>query len=306
MYVYLLAGQNLELSEKEVEGFLKSQDIDNLDTHRDNRLLFNEAHPQQLRRLAMTHEVSELIEEAEMNDFKPSINTEGSFCVRTTVLEGDKNSKEVEKNIGAQLTDEGNEVDLENPETIFKAYIINEKIYFCRLVEDIPRGLFEKRKNDKRPFSSPISLSPVLARTVVNLTGLSPGKVLFDPFCGTGGILIEAGLCGIGVEGCDIDERNVEGCRENLEFCGIINHNIVKKDFNEHLKSFNDFDAVVTDLPYGKSTKSSEDALENFIEFVNSVNMPVVFIYNESEFRGLESSFEIYMHKNLSRYIYIV
>jgi tRNA G10 N-methylase Trm11 len=47
-YTYLLAGENLELAEAELNGFLKSQDIDER-VKREGRLAETEAQPSQLR-----------------------------------------------------------------------------------------------------------------------------------------------------------------------------------------------------------------------------------------------------------------
>ena len=48
-------------------------------------------------------------------------------------------------------------------------------------------------------------------------------ETLLDPFCGTGGILIEAGILGINIIGSDIDKKLVYGCKENLNFYNINN-----------------------------------------------------------------------------------
>ena len=189
---------------------------------------------------------------------------------------------------------------------MIKAYILDEKIIIAHLIEDIDRGLFEKRKNQNRPFSSPVSLDPVLARVLVNLSGTKPGENLLDPFCGTGGILIEAGLCGIGVCGTDIKNAMVEGCRKNLEKYGVISHDIRKGKVSEALEIFDrEFSAVVTDLPYGKSSKTTESAVEDFIELVENFDGRAVFMYNEEEIYGMKADFSVYIHRNLTRHIFV-
>jgi len=49
---------------------------------------------------------------------------------------------------------------------------------------------------------------------MVNLSGAR--REVLDPFCGTGGVLIEAGLIGLEVYGFDIQQSMVEGCKEIL------------------------------------------------------------------------------------------
>ncbi|NIP34812.1 MAG: methyltransferase domain-containing protein, partial [Thermoplasmata archaeon] len=72
-----------------------------------------------------------------------------------------------------------------------------------------------------RPFSHPISLHPKYARAMVNLAKVPLGGRILDPFCGTGGVLIEAALLGYEPLGSDIDPRMVEGSRRNLEAMGL-------------------------------------------------------------------------------------
>ncbi len=190
---------------------------------------------------------------------------------------------------------------------MIKVYILNEKIILGEITEDINRGLFENRKNQKRPFSSPVSLDPVLARVLTNLSGIKPGDFLLDPFCGTGGILIEAGLCGVGACGVDVKEEMVKGCKENLEEYGIISHDIRQGEASESIKMFEkNFSAILTDLPYGQASKKTDSAVEDFLELIEDFEGEVVFMYNEASLEDYEADFSVYIHKNLTRYIYVI
>lgn len=302
-YIYLLAGEDLKLAEAELKGFLHSQSH-KTGLDRDRKLAFTEAEPGQLRRLALTHEVSQKIETSERDDLSFDYRPEGSFRIRSISLENDEDVKELEAEIGSQLQTENNSVDLENPDEDIRAYVMEEEIIIGRKIEEIPRNLFQKRKNQERPFSSPVSLDPELARVLMNLSGLKPGEHVLDPFCGTGGILIEGGLCGIGVHGTDSSEEMVEGCRENLEEYGVISHDINNMDVGDVDELVDKVDAVVTDLPYGKASRKTGKPVEKFLEIVDS-GIPAVFMYNESSLDDLEPEFEIYVHKSLTRYIYI-
>lgn len=298
-YVYRLAGDNLELAEAELRGFLRSQGIEE-EPRREGDIAITEAEPSQLKRLALVHEVSRLTARGEEPD--PDYTPEGSFAVRAEGI-----GKQVEEKLGSSLETDDNLVDLEDPDEIIKVYRWGDGRLIARLVEDIDRGLYEQRKNQNRPFSSPVSLDPVLARVLVNLSGVSPGEKLLDPFCGTGGILIEAGLCGIDVYGVDVQQEMVEGACENLEEYGIINHHIRQGDIEEIESVFDtDFDAVVTDLPYGQASRSEGDPVEVFIEKAESLADTAVFMYDGPELGGLDPDFEVYVHKNLTRYIYIL
>ena len=305
-YLYRLAGENLELAEAELEGFLRSQKIQE-NPVRSGRLAETNDEPSQLKRLALTHEVSRKICETDRNletDYIP----ESSFAVRAENLtEEDLDTREIEKDLGAHLSVEGNSVDLENPDTVVKAYVMQRKLVLGEVVEDINRGLFDGRKNQNRPFSSPISLDPVLARVLVNLSGVKPGEKLLDPFCGTGGLLIEAGLCGVGVYGADISEEMAEGCEKNLEEYGIISHSIRQGEISNVEEIFDDqnFDAIVTDLPYGKASKKTDSAVEDFLDLIEGFQGQAVFMYDEDELGDYSADFSVYIHKNLTRHIFI-
>ncbi len=304
-YAYLLAGDNLELARADLKGFLKSQNIDET-PEKTERLAFTNNEPKQLERLALTHEVTEIIERS--GNLETSYEPDGSFAVRAKNLTGENDSKEVEKSLGASLKTEKNSVDLENPEEIIKVYILNEKYIIGREVIEIDRSLFDQRKNQHRSFSSPVSLDPMLARVLVNLSEVSAGEKLLDPFCGTGGILIEAGLCGIDVHGLDIQEEMVEGTKENLEDFGILRHDVRKGRVENAVEIFDkDFDAIVTDVPYGKASKKEGSAVESFLEVAPKLNCgKIVFMSDKNEINELKPEFEVYVHKNLTRYIYII
>lgn len=303
-FIYLLAGEDLELAEAELRGFLQSQDINEVPERR-GRLAETEAEPSMLKRLAMTHEVSRKIAEIQTpSQFKQvDYRPKGKFAVRTRGIE--RNEEGLEEALGTIMSTEENEVSLDHPETIVKAYLLENKIIIGEMVQDIDRGLFQKRKNQERPFSSPISLDPVLARTLVNLSGLSRGETILDPFCGTGGILIEAGLCAISVQGTDSSKEMVKGTRKNLEEYGVINHDIKKKDISETTDNFEEADAIVTDLPYGKASLEQGDPVEEFLKKLK-LGTPAVFMYNEDSLGDYEPDFELYVHNNLTRYVYRV
>jgi len=306
-YLYLLAGENLELAKTELNGFLKSQGID--ETAKGNGKLVETAKEPmkgQLKRLALTHEVSELIERSD--ELKTDYRPEGSYAVRAFDLTGNADTKEIERKLGKELESDQNQVDLENPDETVRVYISDEKYVIGRLVEDIDRSLFEKRKNQNRPFSSPVSLDPVLARVLVNLTGVKPGGKVLDPFCGTGGILIEAGLCGIDVYGTDMQKEMVKGTKENLEEYGVLRHDIKQAEIEEVEEVFDQkFDAVVADLPYGKASKTEGNPVESFLENAPDLtNGKIVFMSDQDSINNLEPEFEIYVHKNLTRYIYML
>lgn len=307
-HAYLLAGEDLELAEHELEGFLESQQEEG-ELERESRLALAPGVMEgQLKRLALTHEVSEVIERGEIGE-APEYRPPGSFEVRAKeAAEEDHDTAGIQESYGSMLETEGNEVELDSPDESLRIYLLDDEYVLARLVTDIDRGLFDKRRNQERPFSSPVSLDPVLARVLVNLSGAEPGSHLLDPFCGTGGILIEAGLCGIGVHGMDAQDKMVEGTRENLEEYGVISHDIRQGEVKSLEEEFDrDFDAIVTDLPYGGASKVKGEPVDEFLEIAPELcDGKVVFMSNQPELGDLEPEHQIYVHKNLTRYVYIL
>lgn len=308
-YVYLLAGENLGLAAAELSGFLESQRVDP-GTDRYGRLAIA-ADPEegQLRRLGLVQEVSELLERGDTGKIEPGYSPGASFAVRAVdVNDAGHDTEALEQEVGRVLEGDDNAVDLENPEEELRLYLLEDEYLLARLVEDIDRSLFKKRGNEERPFSSPVSLDPVLARVLVNLSGAPPGSRVLDPFCGTGGILIEAGLCGIGVHGLDVQQEMVEGARENLEEYGIINHDIRQGRVSDAPGIFgHGFEAVVTDLPYGTASKVEGQPVEDLLEVAPELaGGKTVFMSDQEEINGLKPDFEFYEHKSLTRYIYVM
>lgn len=78
-------------------------------------------------------------------------------------------------------------------------------------------------------------LPPKVARMMINCAfGLwkkdhDSSPLLYDPFCGTGTVLLEAGMRDLDVYGSDIDQKSVFGSRDNLEW--------FKKEYSSDMKS---------------------------------------------------------------------
>jgi tRNA G10 N-methylase Trm11 len=98
---------------------------------------------------------------------------------------------------------------------------------FCFLHQEVFFGVvnqvFDSSKVKERDMKKPVrreslAISPRLAKILINLTGAKPGDTLLDPFCGIGGILMEASLMGISAIGIDKDKEAVTGARQNLRW----------------------------------------------------------------------------------------
>jgi RMKL-like, methyltransferase domain len=75
-----------------------------------------------------------------------------------------------------------------------------------------------RRRGFQKPAPRPeLSMSPRLARSLLNLAGLMRGQTVLDPFCGAGTILSEAIMQGYRCLGLDSSASRVQDTRENLK-----------------------------------------------------------------------------------------
>lgn len=113
-----------------------------------------------------------------------------------------------------------------------------------------------------RPCNLSIALSSRHARALVNLVA-APGDLLWDPFCGVGTCLIEAGSMGVQTVGSDANWRHVRFAEENLRHFGLPARVMTADARTADLTA----DAVVVDFPYGHVTHVEAglyaDALNN-------------------------------------------
>lgn len=197
-------------------------------------------------------------------------------------------------------------VRLNNPKYLI--YVHAGKKYHVLGNAKIIRGKdFEERDTKNRPFFHPTSMNARFAKFLVNAAGIMPGDVVLDPFCGAGGILIEAGLLGANVIGVDIDEKMVKGCRENLRHYGV-RGKIVHGDAREvDIPA----DVVVTDPPYGRSSKrvgELNDALENIATLTERLVIVLPFrgeaLIERVGFR-VERLLRIVVHSSLTRWVHV-
>jgi len=81
----------------------------------------------------------------------------------------------------------------------------------------IPDSVSMRDRGTQKPTPhSDISMSPRLARVLLNLSGLTMGQTILDPFCGSGTILAEAFMRSMRCLGLDAKTNRVKDARENL------------------------------------------------------------------------------------------
>ena len=253
------------------------------------------------------------------NNKNNSNNKNNNFAVRVLkIVDSSIKSMDIEKHIGGIIKNKTNlSVNLKAPNTTFKVIILNNEIYFSVLLNSRDREYYLKNRPHLRAYFHPGCILPKLARCMVNISKVNKGDILFDPFCGTGGFLIEGGLIGCKLVGSDIDINMVNGSKLNLESYNL-NKNIISiKQYNalkcrEYLNELNiDFvDGIVTDPPYGISTTKKGD-IEYILNNLKSCLKENGYLVFASPTKLklddliLEKLYPIYVHKSLTRYIHV-
>jgi len=202
------------------------------------------------------------IEQIKSCSLKNKLEREGSIAVKYKNRSESIGSQSIVKTLASIYT-KNRDVTLENPDNEIRGLITDSKAYVGLKMAEIYRNQFEERKVQHRPFFSPISLHPKLARALVNLSSIKKDETLLDPFCGTGGILLEAGLIGAKIIGSDIEDKMTEGCKKTLNFYKIKNYDLHCSDIGDIGSYIDKVDAIVTDLPYGKSTTTRGEKIDN-------------------------------------------
>jgi tRNA (guanine10-N2)-dimethyltransferase len=284
--------------------------------------IYNE---QLANRLAMTHAVIEVRDACEQkltSIYQAAQSIElphVSVAVRAKRIGHGLRSVDVEATIGKALAERGFEIDLAHPQLLVRALLSEDVCIIGKTLTQINRSQFEARRPRFRPYFYPGVLLPRIARAAVNLSGINAHELLFDPFCGTGGLLLEAGLIGACAIGSDVDSRMVFGTKMNLDYYDIENSLLVQDAKRLALKDAC-MDAITTDLPYGRSVSiralSLEQltgmALDEILRVLKSDARAVLISHNPIEREVLDAGFTIeerhaqYVHRSLTREIVVV
>lgn len=145
-------------------------------------------------------------------------------------------------------------VSLKSPELLIIGVVCDNEFHVCAVDPVSNHKSWVHRRPRSRPFFHPSALFPKFARLLVNFAHVKNDDTLIDPFCGTGSIIIEAGIVGIRSIGFDISRRMCRGAQKNLKKFNINNSNIIHGD-TVHLPLQN-IDGVATDIPYGRASST--------------------------------------------------
>nr|WP_221625751.1 TIGR01177 family methyltransferase [Halobellus ruber] len=198
-----------------------------------------------------------------------SIERTGTVAVRARNVRSsaDVSTAAAERDLGTVLVDRGFAVDLEDPDHELRAVFADDVCLVGWQVAE-RAATFGSRAPTDRPFFQPGSMAPVDARAYVNLAAgpALPDATVFDPMCGTGGLLLEAGLIGARAFGSDAQWKMARGTAENLAgFLPDARWDVVRGDATALPFADGVADAVVFDAPYGRQSKVAGHELESLV-----------------------------------------
>ncbi|MDG5758432.1 TIGR01177 family methyltransferase [Natronococcus sp. A-GB1] len=321
--------------------------------------------PERIRGLAYTHRASALLGRTDADLASATVLLEaapidrsGTVAVRATDVHGSAGvaTDRAERELGQVLVDRGFEVDLEDPDHVLRVAFSEgrlerdgdgrgdllsalddeggeprgERVSVCALgwlAAESVRDFGTRAPTDK-PFFQPGSMDPLLARAVANVAGARSGATILDPMCGTGGVLVEAGLVGADVVGTDAQAKMARGARTNLEHflerdgpspTGTErgSWHVGRGDATRLPIADDAVDGVVFDAPYGRQSKIDTHRLEDLVSGAlaetRRVASRAVVVADRSwaaEAREagweLEAAFERRVHRSLTRYVLVL
>ena len=324
-YLFELGGENTNVARYEVETVLECEGYNPREIfNQQSAVTFNlskSLNENTITRLGMTKRISKVIHSSNNKDINELINQikeidigNKTFAIRM-ISKKMGNEKKIAVKLGSKISSE-NEIDLENPQVKVLVFI-GKRIMITLNNNEIRTSYKTCLKNHVRyrPYFSPISIHPRIARAMINMSKCKEGDTIIDPFCGTGGILIEGGKVKLNLIGLDILERMVENTNGNLKHFGLKGE--IKQGDVGHITEF-EFDAIVCDPPYGISTTTAGEEINDlmrrtmdaFSKSTEKGRRIVMAVSNPSiiptKSFTVVKTFEWYVHKSLTRNLLVL
>ncbi|MBN1539053.1 MAG: RsmD family RNA methyltransferase [Candidatus Thermoplasmatota archaeon] len=200
--------------------------------------------------------------------------------------------------------------------------IVHDQAFIGRVLEASSRSAAGSRRGSSMPFNRPVIMDPRLARVLVNLSGLPPGRTILDPFLGPAGLAIEAADLGLEVLGIEKDPNIHRGALLNIEHLGLSDRITTRNADSKRVRSYPwakelpAFDGIITDPPFGRSAatygdgtgKLLSDVLEETSGFVKKGSPLVVDAPDPEHIRdicgySMKKELSLRVHKSMTRYI---
>ena len=245
-YLFIL-GRNIELSIAELRSFFEKEGIGFRQIGLSGNGLLAETkerfHEGTVNRLGGTVSIGEVLAEGNLREISEEIDRKEIYNVRNNKLSYlffDFSGKDFE-DLSAFLKQKFKREKLKATEKKVSGRIkmqdgdsvpnspsrhVDEQYFafwncFGRVIEKSDYKKIEERDMNKPVRRNELSISPRLAKILINLSGVKANQTLLDPFCGIGVVLEEALFQNIKVIGIDKDLEAIESAKKNLEWFGF-------------------------------------------------------------------------------------
>lgn len=192
------------------------------------------------------------------------------FIIHTRRFKGHSHTTNIKEFINLLANKVIRECDVKvnpvSPSTIIRLLFTDGVVIIGIMLAKANTRIFTERSPARKPFFKPGALSVQLSRVFVNLSRPRRDLPYLDPFCGTGGFLVEAGLMGFPGLGFDLNRTMVEGARINLDYYSLWDVEVLRADATRIPLQPNSVGAIGTDPPYGRSTSTMGYKLSDIIE----------------------------------------
>jgi tRNA (guanine10-N2)-dimethyltransferase len=270
---FLLSGENPTLPKSEVRSILEAEGFRYEVLEELTQLLRVETDPRCATHIAFRSSLARvcglelfnckadlkgILEETRKVGFDLLIGNEETFAVRVRRVRGASprvSGMTLEKKIGGVILSKvgSAKVNLKSPKKTFFGVLTDDRFVFGLKLAEVKPKEFVERGPRRRAFFHPAAMPAKLARCMVNLAQPRSGEAVLDPFCGTGSILLEAGLIGCEILGVDVKRQMVKGTLKNLTYYGVDPLGVLVGDARRLPLIGSKVDCVVTDPPYGVS-----------------------------------------------------
>lgn len=334
---FFLSGEHPDLPVSELKAILETEDYPYQITERLDQILRVQADPQCTealkRRAALTRlaalelfncdaKLTTIIKTLQQTPLEQALKENESFVVRikhvrTHSVEID--GMKLEQKLGEIILQNNphTKVRLRNPDKTFLGVLTGGRLVFGLRLAEIPAKPFVQRRPRKKPFFHPAAMPAKLGRCMINLAKPKQNELVFDPFSGTGGMLIEAALIGCKILGLDIQRRMIRGTLKNLAHFNVKPEGIILADARR--PPITKIDCMVCDPPYGRSSTTVKSTTEQIVTEVLPIVHPLLNkgkriciatpktlniqkIAAQSGYKHVESHF-VYIHRTLTREI---
>lgn len=300
-YLFVL-GRNIELSVAEIKSFLEREEIKFkvisivkngilIETERILRGIVDQ--------LGGVISIGEVLAEGDAKEIMEKLDNKSLYNVKGNKLNYavfDFNGKDSERILfylknrfrkeGLKATEKKltGRISLQSGEKVSKvsSNLINEQYFlfeksFGRIIEETDYEKIEKRDMGKPVRRSELSISPRLAKILINLSKVKQGEILLDPFCGIGTILQEALLQNVKVIGVDKDRKAIDCSELNLKWFNFNKENYTLINGDSSIIKILEVDGIATEPDLGElqkrmpSEEKAKEITKNFEKLMSNV-----------------------------------